>query len=400
MRVLLCWELGDNNGHLTRSLGIALALRNRGIPVLYAVRNTALAEKILSPHNLRFIQAPVHFRAGSYDGQLLSYASILLASGYDHVTDLLGLLNGWTSAISLYGADVVIADHAPTSILASRVLGVRAVAVGSGFEIPPSVDVFPSIMPWRTVPRDELLADRDAALANINAGLAAFGQSPLGRLDMLFADVRKVITTFPELDHYGRRTDAVYVGPSLPLLQLKQISWDDRSGLKVLAYLHGNFASVKSTLLALERVDANAICVFPNATDMPRELAGTLKFKISHDLVDIGQALMRADVVMTNGGAGLIAQSLMSGVPLLLLPMFSEQHMGATRAVETGAALQLHSASSEAKIVQALYKIRDDKSYGEAARAFRDRYTRSRPTSYAEEIVELIFQSAARAATD
>lgn len=400
MRVLFSWELGDNHGHLTRSLGIALALRNRGIPVLYAVRNTALAEKILSPHNLRFIQAPVHFRAGSYDGQLSSYASILLASGYDRANDLLGLLKGWTSAISLYGADVVITDHAPTAILASRVLGVRAVAIGSGFEIPPSLDVFPSIMPWKTVTQDELLADRDAALANINASLAAFRKPPLGRLDMLFADVIKVITTFPELDHYGPRTDAVYVGPTPPLVQPKRLSWDDRSGLKVLVYLHGNFESVKPTLLALERVDANAICVLPNATDMPRELAGTLKFKISHDLVDIRQALMQADVVMTNGGAGLMAQSLMSGVPLLLLPMFSEQHMGAGRAVETGAALQLHSASSEVKIVQALHKIRDDRSYREAARAFKDRDNRSKPTSNADEIVELIFQSAARAAAD
>ncbi len=400
MRVLFSWELGDNNGHLARSLGVALNLRDKGVPVLHAVRNTAIAEGILSTHQLRYIQAPVHIRAGAYNRQLSSYASILLASGYDRSNDLLGLLKGWISAISLYGADVVIADHAPTAILASRILGVPAIALGSGFEIPPSVDIFPSIIPWKSVPRSELAADHDAALVNVNASLATFGQSALARLDLLFANVTKVITTFPELDHYGPRINAKYAGPIAPPSLAKNKSWPNRNGIKVFAYLHGDLASVRPTILALERVGANALCVFPDAAEISSDLSENINFNISRDLVDVNKALMEADVVITNGGAGLMAQSLLSGVPMLLLPLFSEQHMGAIRAVETGAALQVHRESSAAKIVHALHKIISERSYRDAARAFRGRYGSSTLRSNIDEIVKLVFQSAARPTAD
>jgi hypothetical protein len=59
------------------------------------------------------------------EGPPLNYADILLRFGYADSNDLLGLVVAWRELMRLTGFELVLADHAPTAILAARTLACR-----------------------------------------------------------------------------------------------------------------------------------------------------------------------------------------------------------------------------------------------------------------------------------
>jgi hypothetical protein len=155
-RILMAWELGANFGHLTHQLPIARQLRESGHDVWFAVRDTSIAADLLTPQQFPYVQAPrCHYRMKPAK-PLMSYAELLLAEGYGIPSVLLGQLAAWTDLLRLFRADIVVGDHSPTAILAARVAGVRAVAMGSGFAIPPDRTPLPSIRPWLQVSPERL----------------------------------------------------------------------------------------------------------------------------------------------------------------------------------------------------------------------------------------------------
>ncbi len=49
------------------------------------------------------------------------------------------------------------------------------------------------------------------------------------------------------------------------------------------------------------------------------------------DPVNLTELLESANLVISNAGAGLISQSLLSGIPLIMLPQWTEQQFNAKR---------------------------------------------------------------------
>ncbi|MBY5766626.1 glycosyltransferase family 1 protein [Rhizobium leguminosarum] len=238
MRVLYAWELGDNYGHLTRGVALGQSLRQGRHPVMFAVRNTTIANEILVPAGFHFVQAPVHMRSRPFHQPISNYAGILLASGYDDLPGLSGMLRAWMSQILLFGADVVLIDHAPTALLAARALGIPAIAVGTGFEIPPDVMPFPSFAVTDSEQGSGGLSDGEA-LRNINRCLRDIGKPELADMGGLFAYSTNLITTIEELDHYPTRTNALHVGPITGARNLARVEWQTDKKIKALVYLRG-----------------------------------------------------------------------------------------------------------------------------------------------------------------
>ncbi|MCX7168728.1 MAG: UDP-glucuronosyltransferase, partial [Proteobacteria bacterium] len=144
-RYLFAWELGANYGHLARDLPVAERLRAAGHAVSFAVSDTRTAAELLTPRRLPFVQAPLALRPARLANPPVNYAELLLAENWGDRTSLLGRVKAWQTLIALIRPSMIVADHAPTALLAARCCGTPSIAMGSGFEIPPLVSPLPSI---------------------------------------------------------------------------------------------------------------------------------------------------------------------------------------------------------------------------------------------------------------
>ncbi|HEX5634945.1 MAG TPA: hypothetical protein VFX50_16995 [Gemmatimonadales bacterium] len=204
-RVAFAWELGGEYGHVVSCTGLAGSLHRRGHSVALMFRE--LAQLALLPETTAYdvFQAPRVEREGLGSLRPVSYAEILLGCGYADPAVLTRLLEGWRSHFSKWKPDLVVADFAPTALLAARTLGIPRVSYGNGFFNPPRKSPLPPFRVDEPVDPARVARADAAALASVNAALAAMGCPPLERLAQQFETDEDFLCTFPELDHYGTR---------------------------------------------------------------------------------------------------------------------------------------------------------------------------------------------------
>src|SRR5687768_10010641 len=120
-RVLLAWELGAGTEHLAHLLPLALRMRARGHEPVFAVSDVTRAEALLGAHGLPYLQAPMwQPRLPRSAVVPCSYSEILHHYGYLDAEGLLGLVKAWREIYALVEPRVVLFEHAPTALLASR----------------------------------------------------------------------------------------------------------------------------------------------------------------------------------------------------------------------------------------------------------------------------------------
>ena len=113
--------------------------------------------------------------------------------------------------------------------------------------------------------------------------------------------------------------------------------------------------------------------------------------QVSREPVRLGPLLKDADLVVSNAGAGLCAQSLLAGVPLLLLPHFMEQYLNARAVARSGAAAWIHGRKVQQQFGEVLLQVLDDPSYARCAQAIacaRRAYAPGRTARTVADIIE------------
>jgi UDP:flavonoid glycosyltransferase YjiC (YdhE family) len=95
--------------------------------------------------------------------------------------------------------------------------------------------------------------------------------------------------------------------------------------------------------------------------------------------------LQRAAAVVCHGGSGTVLGALAAGVPLAILPMFSDQTANARRVAQIGAGIEL---DAPADLTGAVRRLLDEPRYGEAAQAVADEVRELPPVDVAVGIVD------------
>ena len=110
--------------------------------------------------------------------------------------------------------------------------------------------------------------------------------------------------------------------------------------------------------------------------------------------------LSRAQVCVTHAGLNTVMECLERGVPMLALPLTSDQPGVAARIVRTGTGLRLSPAwSSEARICADLRRLLSDPAFGQRARAFATEAPHWRRAAGAADAIEdMLGQGRAHAA--
>jgi UDP:flavonoid glycosyltransferase YjiC (YdhE family) len=252
------------------------------------------------------------------------------ARGFADPRRLAGTVGAWLGLYSLYRPDAVVVDHAPAALLAAHIHGLSHLALGTGFTIPPSKAPMPSMRPWKPDAPAALKAVEAAVLSAVNAVARHHRHRGFAELHELFPAASSAICTFPELDHYGRRAQARYIGPTFVTDAGAPLAWRGK-GAKVFAYLRAT--PVLDALLAeLARLRADAIVYAPGAGAPQQRAAKAAGVQLSAEPVRLDRLLGEADVVISSAGHGLLSAGLLAGAPALLVPTNVEELRAAARA--------------------------------------------------------------------
>ncbi|WP_439891120.1 glycosyltransferase [Ralstonia sp. 25C] len=337
-RILFAWELGANLGHLARDLPVAKELRKQGHDVLFAAKDLRVAEQVLAPASFRFVQAPAATGIPQDSYAPANYSEMLIGASCGNVFGMLARVKAWATLFDLHQTEVVVINHAPTALLAARALGLPVVLTCIGFELPPAVSPLPSIRPWESIPIERLQQADSIVLHTFNSILDRFDRAPMSRVTDLFANLPTVLTTFPELDHYGARSDALYVGPVSTLANAVECPWPAGSTRRIFAYLRPSVPGFEHMLAALRDTAATVLCVSPGMSADDIKRLSSPRLKILPHPVALNTTLQGVDLAVVYG-TGTMADALLAGVPLLMVPQVVEQALAARRIEDLGAGI-------------------------------------------------------------
>jgi hypothetical protein len=128
VRFLLAWEFGDP-GRGREQCALARGLRDRGHTVLLAFADLA-ALGAESLEGIEWVQAPRLALPDSPNTAPIDPTDLLLNLGFGDAPALAGVLTGWSALARTWRPDALVADNAPTAMLAARLAGIPRVLVG------------------------------------------------------------------------------------------------------------------------------------------------------------------------------------------------------------------------------------------------------------------------------
>lgn len=279
----------------------------------------------------------------------------------------------------------------PTALFAAYLAGVPAVAIGSGFEIPPDRSPLPSIRPWDNIEFSRLQQAEERVLESLNALSASFGRPKLYRVSELFRYASTLLTSFAELDHYGPRDGENYVGPLSANVTGQQENWRERGKPHIFAYLRPSVPGFELLLQALSKLKAEVIVAAPDIHRGQAEALVSDRFRLHAQPVALdGKLLQSADLAVSYAGAGTVNTCLLAGVPMLLVPQNVEQYL-MSRCVETiGAGIATKQARSETEFCELLEQVLHTPAYRQQAKAFANSHAGFNPEQVLNQALRMI----------
>lgn len=397
-RVFFAWELGSNLGHLSRLLPLARGLRERGHEVLVAARDVGLATEVLAPSGIPFVQSPRVAGHQHASAQPMSLADVMLMQGWENAPQLWGLVQAWGNLLKLFRPCVVLLDYAPTALLAARIVGLPSVLLGTGFELPPVDASRPAFPGFTAITAGAAEAADSRALEIANNVVDAYRAPRLTALRDLFRTEMRRLTTFAELDPYGPRPGETYVGPIGGLDRGESVEWPEGFAHRALAYLRPGTPALFEMLRALAgQSDIAVICVAPGVPADSVQSLSRPGFQFFSKPVKLSGLFPRASLFVSYAPAGSVAESLLGGVPQLMVPAHVEAQLTAIRVESIGAGIALGASSTEGAIRTALHRMLHDRRYKVRALEFAGRYRGFDPAAAADRLISEIEQLAVRA---
>jgi MGT family glycosyltransferase len=224
--------------------------------------------------------------------------------------------------------------------------------------------------------RTRIMELMSSHLPTLNRARAAFGLVPLNDVyDHYDRADRLLIGMASAFDFPAKRlpSNLRYIGPLLDLPAWAHpwtAPWSDRPARpRVLVSLSTSFqnqaALLRRIIAALGTMDLDAVVTVGPAMEKENLQAPanvSIVHSAPHDAV-----MKEVSLVVTHGGHGTVARSLLHGAPLLVLPMGRDQGDNAARVVARGAGLRLADSATEREIVSAVGRLLTEQQFKTAA---------------------------------
>ncbi len=387
-RILLAWELGAGLGHLGPFFDFVPQLLERGHELHIAAREIVGACRVMGDLPVAVHQAPLCLN--TYSGLQeppLNYAEILMRYGYLDAAMLRAMLAAWDSLLRATQAELVIADHVPTALLAARLLGIPCAVIGSPFAVPPAKHPTPNMRAWLDVPAARLMDSDTRVLATINAALPA-GAPQVTALHQIFDQAAQFFMGLPETDCYGPRECPVYLGLKVPGTGTATPAWPEGPGKRVFTYMHADYPHLDTVVRALASSGARVISYV--GTD--KKLLQCFQVPGMNpvtELVDMRKVLAEADLCVTHG-MGTTLAAVGAGVALLMLPKQLENYLFAFALQQAGVGITVHPDEAGPDIEGVLGRLFRDDAYARNAHGLAERYREPSVGTIAAQVVARI----------
>jgi hypothetical protein len=380
LRFLFAWELGGGLGHTVPLSQVARPLLEAGHEVHMALADLSSARAglgALARHpRLRVWQAPAWISMVPGMQEPACYADLLMRAGYLDANRLAGLVDGWESIVRTIDPDLLLVDHAPTSMLAARGHRFKRATSGTGFFHPLPESPIPTFRDWESIPAGRLVEAERTVLETCNTVLAARHQPLLSALHELVAADEHFLLTVPELDHFAARGNDPaqrYYGSLPPANQGRPAMWPRGTGPALFAYVKAEYGPAPKVLEALAACPWRVLAYVPGCSSVNRARFSSDKLVISTEPIEMAEVCSTAAAVVCHAGSGTAMTALHAGKPLVLLPMHVEQFLQGRRVQAFGAGLVLMEERIDA-LPAALRRVVEQASFREAAEAFARRY--------------------------
>ncbi len=333
-KILYVWELGSGMGHLSVVAPVLKQLIERGCQVAAMLCDPTYAELFLKPLGIRVCQISRTKRdPAQFIQPLRTFAHVLHNALLVNQPECLRLCKSLQSLVEDFAPDLIICDHAPATLIATRGSRFSRVVWGTGFTCPPNDFPLPDWRPWLEDDAEKLLADEIQALAYLNAVLGQLRLPRCKQLSDLYTETTAtLLTTYPELDHFGARPGGEYVGV-WPQVLGDVPCWPDHKGRKIFAYLK-DAPQVEILRQALSQLGMSAIVVSPKFSNLTQENTKSDTLIFSQRPLNMNIVAATCELAILNGTHTTVAQMLRAGKPVVSLPMVLEQQLTGMRTVQ------------------------------------------------------------------
>ena len=373
-KIIFCWELGGNYGHITSFLPFYRELVKAGLQVDFVLRDLGFAHQLLSDIGARYFQAPLPKDEVNKAINTYTYTDLMAQIGYLDSDRLTSYVNGWRNLFLVLEADIIIADHAPTALLAARTLGLPATMFGSGFFNPPRQNPMPVFHVWTNVPSNIAHQHDAPVLVAMNTVLAHYNCVPMSSICNLFDTAERFLCTTPELDHYFGREGDEYWGPYFIDDIGVEPDWPDVSGPRIFAYITSQIKNMEYLLGELQRVSGSKIIHIPRASAELISHYSRADFKIEPMPVKMSAVVESAHLVVNQAGIGTVSACALAGVRQLLIPTQLEQRMVCKKLVSLGLAHGVDPEQDYPNYTEAIENALICPILGDRVRIFQQKY--------------------------
>lgn len=386
---LYAWELGGELGHISKALPLALAAKARGHDIILALKDVSQAESMLAGHGITYLQAPLWLpRVKGITHSPFNYTEMLFQHGYLDACGLLSILKAWRALYALVNPALVIADHAPTALLAALSMDMPRTMYNTGFYSPPRAAPLPSMRPWLTPSPQRLAEQEQRVLKIINWALNELKTPPLQRIADLFPQPeQEIMVSFAELDHYPDRKNTAYLGvPLSPFIGITP-QWPEGRGKKLFAYLNPQYAHFDKVLKLLADSDERVLIYAGRLPKAALARYETPRLQVSDKPFNIGAVSKECDVAICHAGHGTVSAMLLAGKPLLLLPMHLEQFLLSQRVLDLRAGLLINQYNYDEDSTGKLQQLVENELFQRCARKFAEKYQGKNQQDILESII-------------
>lgn len=315
MRLLATWELGLGYGHVATLAPIGRALRKGGHHLTLAARTPQTALRLERDAFDLVVQGP-RFAGSAPRGETLTYGQVIAAGGLTDAAGAIPLVRQWLDAFERIQPALVLAEHAPLSLLAAHIAGLPARRLGPTFVAPRARDAGASLQPWAGHDAAELAAAQRPADQAVREVCRHFGAPEPAGLGALLAGAPLHSLAWAELDHYGPDATGFYYGPLIGIEADAHPEWPRGAGPRTLVYLP--FDRPGSAIVARALGGLGWPVLWHSAVPPGEALPANILFSAAP--IDLAAAGREAALYVGRGGYGASAKMLATGVPQLLLP--------------------------------------------------------------------------------